>query len=52
MDDDRSEPAAPAPTAPEPSRAPSTEALGRLEAELAELEADLAQLEAADGGDA
>jgi len=31
----------------EPAVAPSTEALTRLEAELAELEADLAELEAA-----
>jgi hypothetical protein len=33
-------------------RAPSTEALTRLEEELAELEAELATLEAGDGGDA
>ena len=35
-----------------PPTAPSTEALSRIEAELAELEAELAELEAADGGDA
>ena len=35
----------------EPTRAPSTEALTQLEAELAELEAELAELEAADGSD-
>lgn len=34
-----------------PVRAPSTDALTRLEAELAELEAELAALEAGDGGD-
>jgi len=33
-------------------RAPSTDALNRLEADLAELEAELAALEADDGGEA
>jgi hypothetical protein len=33
-------------------RAPSTDALDRLEADLAELEAELAALESDDGGDA
>lgn len=46
-------PDGPAAEAPLPMavRAPSTEALGRLEAELAELEAELAALEAVDEGD-
>jgi hypothetical protein len=40
-----------APDAPEHEvRAPSTDALNRLEADLAELEAELAALEADDGG--
>jgi hypothetical protein len=38
--------------AAEAPRAPSTEALTALEAELAALEAELAALEADDGGDA
>lgn len=52
--------AAPVPApSPEPpgaadrgARAPSTEALDRLESELAALEAELAELEATDGGEA
>lgn len=45
MDTDATAPAAAA------TRAPSTEALTRMEAELAELEAELAELEAGDGSD-
>ncbi|MFM8303942.1 MAG: hypothetical protein ACKOA9_06550 [Actinomycetota bacterium] len=48
--------AAPSPATPgtpdRDARAPSTEALDRLEAELAALEDELAALEAADGSDA
>ena len=43
-----SEPTVPDDTGAEPAVAPSTEALTRLEAELAELEAELAELESAD----
>jgi hypothetical protein len=44
--------AAPTPVDRVPVRAPSTEALTRLEQELATLEAELAALESGDGSDA
>lgn len=45
------EPAAASGAGPAPVRAPSTEALARLEEELAALETELAALEADDGSD-
>lgn len=51
MDTDPTAAAAAGAPAADVERAPSTEALTRLEAELAELEAELAELEAGDGSD-